>query len=320
MVNDDLDNKEVYMSEKTDKSRDFSIYYLNLSKVYEMAMSINNIILSSVEHTQSYQSEKEHHLSYGIGLGDSFGFLSGIKASISNERKATTSTSSGVVEKMEVKTTKSVLLRNVIERSTQVSSFSNVSEGDLIKLDNIKLELVDEESAKQILLLRHNALKGLSVEGVEINNLVDSILQDYAYILRGKTSENETFIIKIPTDIQPEFESKYNVNDLMIGHVSIIGIYKGKVAEESIKVNMLNSLQISHHNKTDNIEKSRIISSSVDSEVTTSMPEDNGNVYYIDVLAVVQDVSFHFEPTCEKKIHWWNKIGLWLCSIGRGEK
>ena len=130
------------MSENMDKSKDFSIYYLNLSKVYEITMSINNTIVSSVERTHNYQTEKEHHISYGIGIGDSFDFLSGIKASISNDRKATTSTSSGVVEKMEVKTTKSVLLRNVIERSTQVSSFSNVSEGDLIKLENESLESI----------------------------------------------------------------------------------------------------------------------------------------------------------------------------------
>ena len=307
------------MSERTDKSKDFSIYYLNLSKVYEIAMSINNTIVSSVERSQSFQTEKEHRLSYGIGVGDSFDFLSGLKASISNERKTSSSSSLGVVEKMEVKTTKSVLLRNVIERSTQVSSFSNALEGDLIKLDNIKLELVDEESVKQILLLRHNALKGLSVEGVEINNLVDSILQDYAYILRGKTSDNKDFIIKIPTDIQPEFESKYTVNDLMIGHVSIIGIFKGEVAEESIKVNMLNSLQVSTPDKSKNTERNRIISSSVEVNSSASPQENDGHIYYIDTLAVVQDVSFYFKPACEKKLHWWNKIGLWLFSIGRGE-
>lgn len=31
------------------KSRDFNIYYLNFSKVYEIAMMINNVILTKVE-------------------------------------------------------------------------------------------------------------------------------------------------------------------------------------------------------------------------------------------------------------------------------
>ena len=30
-------------------------------------------------------------------------------------------------------------------------------------------------------------------------------------------------------EIQSEFENKYNINDLLIGHVSIVGIYKGLV-------------------------------------------------------------------------------------------
>ena len=75
------------------------------------------------------------------------------------------------------------------------------------------------------------ALKGMRVEGMEINNLIGSMLQDYAYILKGIVYDEsmETaipeIIIKIPMEIQSEFENKYNINDLLIGHVSIVGIY-----------------------------------------------------------------------------------------------
>ena len=301
-------------------SKDFSIYYLNLSKVYEIAMTINNTIVSSIERSRSYKIEKENGSSLGLGVSCSFDFLSDIKASMSSERKTSESSSSGVVEKMEVKTTKSVLLRSVIERSTNVMSFESIHEGDLIKLDAIKLELVDEELAKQILIIRRNALKGLCVEGMEISNFVDSILQDYAYILRGKTSDGSVFILKIPTDIKSEFESKYSVNDLMIGHVSVIGIFKGMVSEECIKLNMLNSFKLSSGDNDEPKENSRIINSNAYSESVKETQSNDTNVYYIDTLAVVQDLSFHIEAQSQKKLHWWNKFGLWLCALGRKER
>lgn len=211
------------------------------------------------------------------------------------------------------------ILTSVIERSTNVMSFESIHEGDLIKLDAIKLELVDEELAKQILIIRRNALKGLCVEGMEISNFVDSILQDYAYILRGKTSDGSVFILKIPTDIKSEFESKYSVNDLMIGHVSVIGIFKGKVSEECIKLNMLNSFKLSSGDNDEPKENSRIINSNAYSESVKETQSNDTNVYYIDTLAVVQDLSFHIEAQSPKKLHWWNKFGLWLCALGRKE-
>lgn len=39
------------------KSRDFNIYYLNFSKVYEIAMMINNVILT----TDKSSSFEEHY-------------------------------------------------------------------------------------------------------------------------------------------------------------------------------------------------------------------------------------------------------------------
>ena len=57
------------------------------------------------------------------------------------------------------------------------------------------------------------------------------MLQDYAYILKGLVYDESMkepvseIIIKIPMEIQSEFENKYNINDLLIGHVSIVGSF-----------------------------------------------------------------------------------------------
>ena len=78
---------------------------------------------------------------------------------------------------------------------------------------------------------------------MEVNNLISSMLQDYSYILKGKVYDSEfqnvvdEIIIKIPMEIQTEFENKYSIDDLLIGHVSVVGIYKGEVEEEFITSN-----------------------------------------------------------------------------------
>ncbi len=78
--------------------------------------------------------------------------MDGIKASISAETKETATSSSKVVESLDVKTTKSILLRRVIEQCASVNKFDNSVEGDLVKVDHVKLELLDEDSLRQFLI------------------------------------------------------------------------------------------------------------------------------------------------------------------------
>ena len=161
------------------KSHDFNIYYLNFSKVYEIAMMINNVILTKIERDKSYSFEEQYGFTSSVSAKGTKQFLDGIKASISAETKETATSSSKVVESLDVKTTKSILLRRVIEQCASVNKFDNSVEGDLVKVDHVKLELLDEDSLRQFLILRRDALKGMRVEGMEINNLIGSMLQDY---------------------------------------------------------------------------------------------------------------------------------------------
>ena len=222
------------------KPSDFNIYYLNFSKVYEIAMMINNIILTKIERDNTTGSSEEYSISSELSAQGSEKFLMGIKSSMSSNAKETYYSSQKVVESLDVQTTKSILLRRIIDKCSDVKDFEEVSEGDLIKIDGVKFELFDEESLRQFLVLRRDALKGMRVEGVEINNLVASMLQDYAYILKGTIpapegkEANTEIMIKIPMDVQSEFESQYSIDDLLIGHVSVVGIYKGIVEESFI--------------------------------------------------------------------------------------
>ena len=306
------------------KSRDFNIYYLNFSKVYEIAMMINNVILTKIETDKSSSFEEQYGFTSSISAQGTKEFLDGIKASISADARETSTSSSKVVESLDVKTTKSILLRRIIEQCASVTLLDNSVEGDLVKVDRVKLELLNEESLRQFLILRRDALKGMRVEGMEVNNLVSSMLQDYAYILKGlvydeSMKEPVSEIIKIPMEIQSEFENKYNINDLLIGHVSIVGIYKGIVGEEFITSNTFTYFQEAGARKEKQDETaSKIIKSNtqpVSHDTETGKSDDD--YHFVDTLAIIQDVAFKLEETLAPKLHWWNRFGIWLSKLRR---
>ncbi len=304
------------------KSHDFNIYYLNFSKVYEMAMMINNVILTKIEKDKSYSFEEQYGFTSSVSAKGTKQFLDGIKASISTETRETSTSSSKVVESLDVKTTKSILLRRIIEQCTSVDKFINLAEGDLVKVDHVKLELLDEDSLRQFLILRRDALKGMRVEGMEVNNLIASMLQDYAYILKGTVHEKDKvseIIIKIPMEIQSEFENKYNINDLLIGHVSVVGIYKGIVKEEFITSNTFTYLQeIGTRKEKKEETTAKIIKSNTPPVSNNRPPDTSENKYhFIDTLAIIQDVTFKLEEVPAPKMHWWNKVGVWLSRLWR---
>lgn len=274
------------------KSRDFNIYYLNFSKVYEIAMMINNVILTKIETDKSSSFEEQYGFTSSISAQGTKQFLDGIKASISADARETSTSSSKVVESLDVKTTKSILLRRIIEQCASVTLLDNSVEGDLVKVDRVKLELLNEESLRQFLILRRDALKGMRVEGMEVNNLVSSMLQDYAYILKGLVYDESMkepvseIIIKIPMEIQSEFENKYNINDLLIGHVSIVGIYKGIVGEEFITSNTFTYFQEAGARKEKQDETASKISALVHFLITN---KNNIEPTYINFTSMAED-------------------------------
>lgn len=307
------------------KSRDFNIYYLNFSKVYEIAMMINNVILTKIETDKSSSFEEQYGFTSSISAQGTKQFLDGIKASISADARETSASSSKVVESLDVKTTKSILLRRVIEQCASITTLDNSAEGDLVKVDHVKLELLNEESLRQFLILRRDALKGMRVEGMEVNNLISSMLQDYAYILKGivydenMTNSLSEIIIKIPMEIQSEFENKYNINDLLIGHVSVVGIYKGIVGEEFITSNTFTYFQEagSRKEKQEATASKVIRSNTKPMAYDTTVKKSKEDYHFVDTLAIIQDVTFKLEEVPAPKLHWWNRFGIWLSKLWR---
>ena len=279
-------------------------------------MMIDNVIPLSIQKERS--ASREMSASSTASLSSSFGinskrYLADIKSVLGAESSERSTSSSKLIESLDVKTTKSILLKRIVERSKPTNRFEDLKEGDLIKIDGVELKILNEENLRQILMLRRDALKGFRVEGMEINNLISSILQDYAYVLYGVLDNADEIVIKIPLEIQNEFESKYNVNDLLIGHVSVIGVYKGSVTEKFITANTFNYFSANSPTSVQEQEK-KVFSSSVpdvSNETITTPPNKTGKKYqFVDVIAVIQDVNFDQpkDDAPKKQLPWYKRI------------
>ena len=293
----------------------FNIYYLNLSKVYEISMMIDNVVPLTIQKERSLS--REFSTTSSASISSSFGansqrYLADIKSVIGAESSEKSASSSKLIESLDVKTTKSILLKRIVERCKKLQKFDQLKEGDLIKIDNVVLNILNEENLRQILMLRKDALKGFRVEGMEINNLISSILQDYSYVLYGTLENRDEIVIKIPLEIQNEFESKYNINDLLIGHVSVIGVYKGAVTGKFITANTFNYFSSTPATTHPEPEK-KVFPSTTNKVVTSTVPpksETSEKSYqFIDVIAVIQDVNFH-QDTAENlpKLPWYKRL------------
>lgn len=289
----------------------FNIYYLNFSKVYEISMMINNVVLSSIQREKSSMYERLGKLSSSLtGSIGSKEYLAEIKSVIGSEVSQKNVHSSKMIESLDVKTTKSILLRRIVEKCKPFKDFNSIHEGDLIKLDKIKLKILNEENLRQILMLRKDALKGFRVDGMEINNLISSILQDYSYILYGCLDNGDEIVIKIPLEIENEFESKYNVDDLLIGHVSVIGVYKGGVTESFITTNTFNYLTAIGSQQSE--QEKKVFPSSKPEVLIQIAGSDRRKTYqFIDVIAIIQDVFFQ-QPSEAIKLSWFKQLKCWF--------
>lgn len=282
-----------------DENMNFNIYYLNFSKVYEISMMINNVIKSSMQREKS--DFKEISEKTGVSIGTDLGsksYLAHIKSGLTNESSNITTSSSKLIESLDVITTKSILLREIICKCQHFTEFDKSKEGDLLKIDKVRLSMLDEEKLRQIMILRKNALKGMNIEGFEVNNLILSMLQDYSYIFKGNLdNSDDEVLLKIPMEIENDFESEYNVDDLLIGHLSIIGVYKGTVTEDFIKKNTLNYFEnlgtpVEPEKK---VFKSSIPQSNVHTSKNLSLLSENNeknSFHFIDIIALIQDVQF----------------------------
>lgn len=265
---------------------------MNFSKVYEIKMMLSNIIKTDgfVETEQGDTVDAEMQAKMGTK------FLKLFNAEVGAGVKSGSSDSQKVLENFKVTMTKSLILSEVMEKCEVISSFSNdMSEGQLVRIDNVTLSLENETELRTVKMFSNGSFKGMKLPeagGLDVNNLFNSMFKDYSYKLKGEIDKStDKLLVKIPLTFESEFESLYNVDDLFIGKVSIIGIYKGKTKINSLK----NSFEFFQ-------ELGQVSSDGGDLEVHNSQysqptviklksEDDKSDYNYIDLLAIVQVVQ-----------------------------
>lgn len=111
----------------------FNIYYINFPKVYEIKMMFSNVISLGTERQTSESKGDDYEIKSKLGAR----FLNLFGAELQGNAKSTGSNTQKVLETFEIKTTKSIILNEILEKSKTVSSFNELKEGELIRIDNV---------------------------------------------------------------------------------------------------------------------------------------------------------------------------------------
>lgn len=122
----------------------------------------------------------------------------------------------------------------------------------------------------------------------------NALSKDYSYLLSSNFA-GKNLVIKIPMSAEGEFENKYSIDDLLIGNVGIIGVYKGAI--KGVELNSTFDFFVNLGNvagQTTEIEE-EIQSSSDDVSIQpynlSTTLKDNVDYIFIDLLAVFQSIK-----------------------------
>lgn len=259
---------------------------------------VSNVISLNKEITKDLTGEAQASMKTKLGMSFMDWFKLG-EIDASGDLKG--SYAKKVFETFEIKTTKSVILNDVIEKCKTVTDFSTISEGELLRIDDIKLSLENEDELRIVKFINSGALKDLvapGTNGFDMSNLFNSMFKDYAYKIKGET-QGESILIKIPLTFESEFESSYSVDDLFVGKVSIVGLYKGKIKVDDLKNSFqyfqeLGQLQntFSSPNQEENeIQESHYSEQQTSQAFYFKSSGNNDEYHYIDLLAIIQNVN-----------------------------
>ncbi|GAB6956284.1 hypothetical protein [[Ruminococcus] torques] len=268
----------------------FNIYYINYQKAYEIAMLIDNKILQ--------QEIKEKTSCFdGKFVGDAetptskIPFIGNILPSVNIQGEITGNKSKKVIDTINVISTKSTILDVIYKKAKEVKKINDEHIGKLIKIKNIPLTVVNEDIVIGAKTMLSGAIGKIPVEGVgdvDFATLFESIFKDAAYILEGKLPEKrfekkDKIIIKVPMQFENELENFYSISDLEIGTLTLVGIYRGKFN----KIDIMKKLNRFMESDGSSIEESADYLG-----VESDDEPEGGYVHYLDIVAVVQDISF----------------------------
>lgn len=218
------------------KKKIFSLYYINTEKVYEIAMLLNNRIVTS--GTSENESESTLEKQTNIGINSNLKYLESVKGELglSQNIQIHNGMKSKVLENFDVKTTKSNMLASIIAKANVYEENEMMNLGDLILLKNASLVLLNAEDSYAVTkMILNGAFKDTKISSnsddmkieFDLSAMINSLLKDCAYEL-GCIVGDKKFLLTIPMTFENDFENSYNIYDLQVGTVTVVGIYRGK--------------------------------------------------------------------------------------------
>lgn len=222
--------------EQDGKKKIFSLYYINTEKVYEIAMLLNNRIITGGTKENELESTIEKQAN--IGINSNLNYLETVKSELGLSHNVQTHNGikNKVLENFDVKTTKSNMLASIISKANVYQENASMNLGDLVLLKNATLELLNaEESYAVTKMILNGAFKDTKISSnsddmkieFDLSAMINSLLKDCVYEL-GCSVGNKKYMLTIPMTFENDFENSYNIYDLQVGSVTIVGIYRGK--------------------------------------------------------------------------------------------
>ena len=293
------DKHEVNEEQKSDK-KIFSLYYINTDKVYEIAMLLNNKIITG--GTRENETESSVDIKTSLGINSNLSYLEAIKGELGSSKEVHDGMKSKVLENFDVKTTKSNMLARIISKAKDYDDASKV--GDLVCLRNVTLSLMNEEDSYAVTkIILNGAFKDTKISSnsddmqieLDLSAMINSVLKDCAYELECKNQETK-FLITVPMTFENDFENSYNIYDLQAGSVTVIGINRGVRKHKRRK-----SLQEIFSEKDGPMGNGKYenqglqLESSTEEKDCNIIPpkndEDDESETVIDVIAIIQEIN-----------------------------
>lgn len=297
------ESKGINTNQKSNLLQLFNLFYLNTSKAHEIAMLIDNKIMKTIEREQVSEELLKYSTSSTLGLKDIVSGDVGYALEESSKKR--------VYENFDVKTTKSIMLRTIYETAQKRDGCKVPLEiGDLVLFKSIELRQRNIEDTVMILnILQDSKIKNQASDNIEINisKMMDKMLDDFTidYIFECKfdaeTDKPQTFIIQIPYKATDNFENGYQHNDLQLGKLSIIGIYRGKInfsERESISSKFLEMISASYNQANSGNTKPKGMKLSSSATISNDIQFEfhhkrlTGEMHLIDVIAIIQELNF----------------------------
>nr|QPL19397.1 hypothetical protein pLIS400301c [Listeria seeligeri] len=274
----------------------FNIYYLNYNKAFEIVMLIDNKLVDSTTNESSEtnhdKSNKNLEGSVKIPIIGRIGAM--LSATIVKENE--TVIDSKIVENIQIIQSKSTVLKGIIDEipSSNKQPFNAGDEGNLVNIKVSSLLLRNEDDVRAAKVVKPGIVteaEGFQVDGMKLNadSLMNSMLNDYFYLLSGETKDEIQVLFKIP--LNEQFESNYSIDDILIGNVSVIGINKGGISEEKLS-NTYTYMSNLGKKVTKDSESQITPSTKVELEEKNGSG-DNTGYHFIDVIAIVQNITIN---------------------------